>query len=246
MRSKFFYTNLLFILAAIIIYVTAPSHRSLFLGVMLAVYSLTLAAGCSFIAWNFFLISQNKLPSNQKHNIALTFDDGPLPHSATILEILKEYDVKASFFLVGKQVEQSPALARRMLNEGHIIGNHSMSHGHLVNLKLTGGTIDEINQCNVTIQKHTGFTPTLFRPPHGVVTHHLAWALERTQMRSIGWSIRSFDTASKNEAALLQRLKKQLHDRAIILVHDFCPITAAVLPRFIDYARTQGFEFVTI
>lgn len=246
MRSKFFYTNLLFGFAAVIITVAAPAHRGLFMALLLLAYSLVLAAGCSFIAWDFFLKSQNTLPTSPVKQIALTFDDGPIAHSTVILDILQHYNVKASFFLVGQNVAQNPQIAQRMHDDGHVIGNHSMNHGHLINLKLTSGTEAEINACNAVIQKHIGITPTLYRPPHGVVTHHLAWALARTGLRSVGWSIRSFDTASKDADALLARLQKQLHDGAIILLHDYCPITAVVLPRFIEHAHAQGYEFVTV
>ncbi|MGL4768366.1 MAG: polysaccharide deacetylase family protein [Formosimonas sp.] len=244
MRSKFFYTNLLFAASAAIITVAAPAHRGLFIGLLLFLYSLIVAAGCTFIDWNFFLISQNTLPSHTHKQIALTFDDGPIVHSSVILDILQRYNVKASFFLVGKNVAQNPEIAQRMHREGHTIGNHSMNHGHLINLKLTRGTVDEIKACNAVIEQHVGISPTLYRPPHGVVTHHLARALKQTDMRSVGWSIRSFDTASHDENALLKRLQDQLHDGAIVLLHDYCPMTAVVLPRFIEYAQSQGYAFV--
>lgn len=246
MRSKFFYTNIIFILASITLIIVKPNYLISQLWLMLFVYSLILAGGCTFIAWDFFLKSKNVLLKNSTRQIALTFDDGPQPNSSIILNILQKHGVKASFFLIGDNVNQYPQLARQMLEQGHVIGNHSMHHGHWVNLKLTQATVTEIEDCSNAIESHTGFKPTLYRPPHGVVTHHLAWALQLTGLKCVGWSIRSFDTASKDENTLLSRLKSQLHDGAIILLHDFCPNTAAVLPRFIDYAQSQGYEFVTV
>ena len=222
------------------------TQQWLLLGIFTAVYVGIFMTGCARIGWNFFFTSQNELPESTIPSIALTFDDGPTPHSAVILDILKQHDVKATFFLVGQRVEALPQIARQMIAQGHVIGNHSHTHHHFIHTKRTADLANELTQCNECILQHTQHQTTLFRPPHGVTTQHLALALKRTHLRSIGWSIRSFDTASTDDEALFRRLAKQLQDRAIILMHDHCPITARVLPRFIAHARQLGYQFVTI
>lgn len=245
-RSKFFYATLLCVFIGTSILITKTQHTFVLFALLLFSYSVIFICGCSFIAWNFFLNAKNTLQKKETPTIALTFDDGPQPQTAIVLDILRAHDIKASFFVIGKNVNKHPDIARRIQAEGHTLGNHSMSHSHWANAKLTGGTIKEITDCNATIEHHTGITPTLFRPPHGVTTQHLGWALKCTRMNCIGWSIRSFDTVSRNEHNLLHRLKKQLNDGAIILLHDFCPITATVLPEFIVYAKKQGFKFTSL
>ena len=102
--------------------------------------------------------------------IALTFDDGPSrEYTAEILDILKEYGVKATFFVVGVNIEKSPDLLRRIVAEGHEIGNHTYSHPHLQKMD-TATLAKELTRTDGLIQSITGLSPTLFRPPEGVVT----------------------------------------------------------------------------
>lgn len=254
-RSKFFYaTSITLVLLAcgIWAFFNLPSIRHLPLagGLLLALYVLLLTNGSARLRWNYFLRSENTLPviknPQKTKRIALTFDDGPSERSAAVLDILKQHQVPATFFVIGQRVLERPELTRRMLTEGHALGNHSHTHGHLFNFKWAAAARLEIDVCNDAIKQATGTSATLFRAPHGVMTAHLAAAIQGAQMRSIGWDVRSFDTASKNPETLLARIMSQLQNRSIILLHDDCEITAEILPALIQQARTQGFEFAAI
>ena len=253
-QSKFFYVTLtaivLFGLGLLIQFTMPQIHGLGVAGVcLLMLYIMLTAVGCSRVGWDYFIVSMNELPAQQNSSskrIALTFDDGPTFNSANILDILKQHNVPATFFLVGQRVEQQPELARRMLAEGHSIGNHTQAHGHLINFKETKGMMDEITACNQAIEQHMGIQTTLFRAPHGVLTLHLSRAIHRLGMRSIGWNLRSFDTSAKDADLLLHRITSKLQNRAIILLHDDCDITAQILPKIIEHARAQGYEFDVI
>lgn len=163
--SKFMVSIGVLVLANIAIAISSSTSKTMLIASLMGAYLIIFAIGCSRIQWNFFLTSQNKLAQNNMPRIALTFDDGPTPQSEVILDILKKYNVKANFFLVGSRVAQFPDIALRMVNEGHSIGNHSQSHSHLINTKMTAALAQEILECNQTIYTHTGHATKLFRPP---------------------------------------------------------------------------------
>lgn len=253
-QSKFFYVTLVTLVLfglGLLIHFNMPNIHGLRQAAVCLVllYIMLAAVGCSRIGWDYFLVSMNELPEQQDRSfkrIALTFDDGPTPNSTNVLDILKRHNVPATFFLVGQRVAEHPELAQRMLAEGHSIGNHTQAHGHLINFKGTQGMMDEITACNQAIEHHLGMRTTMFRAPHGVLTLHLSRALRRLNMRSIGWNVRSFDTSAKDDDLLLRRITSQLRDRAIVLLHDDCDITARILPKLIEGARARGYVFEVI
>ncbi len=258
-RSKFFYVGsitALILLLLLVLSKALPALAPIWLGcgiVMVVVFMALLAYGSSNLSFNYFIHSVSTLntnPSESNHparkSIALTFDDGPVAQSAQILDILKKHDIKATFFLIGERVQKNPQLARRMINEGHSIGNHSYQHGHLFNLKLTAGLRQEITQCNQTIYQHTGKNTSLFRAPHGVMTPHLAKAIQMTNMHSIGWNVRSFDTVITDPDKLLRKIMSQLSDNCVVLLHDYPEVTAKILPQLIENAHSQGYTFSVI
>ncbi|GGN05640.1 polysaccharide deacetylase [Dyadobacter beijingensis] len=198
------------------------------------------AYGSAQIQANYFLKSINK---GRSKAIALTFDDGPDPDSTPrILETLRQNDLKATFFVIGRKAVEHPELLRRIVEEGHTIANHSYSHSYLIALFSTRKLKADIQRCNEAIRDITGRAPVFFRPPFGVTNPRYARVLKELQMQSIGWSLRSMDTRAKNKYQLINTIVSKLKPRNIVLLHDHLPLTAETLPDIIGHCREMGIK----
>ncbi len=192
----------------------------------------------------------------RRNQVALTFDDGPNGTTThRLLDLLKEKRVTATFFLVGSNVERHPEVARRIVAEGHTIGNHTWSHRKLL-LLPPGRVTDEIRRAHDTIQRVTGRTPTLFRAPHGFRSPFLPRTLRLLGYRAhCAWTRGVWDTdADANAASLVARAVHRARPGEVVLLHDglgtqLDPQRDAMLdavPRVIDAYRDRGYEFVTL
>lgn len=191
------------------------------------------------------MAATGKQPAATGNLIALTFDDGPAEYTAAILDILAKEQVSATFFIIGKNIAGREELLRRMRSEGHSIGNHSYHHGFNFDWQSASVMLGEIKRTNESIEAVTGLPVTLFRPPYGVTNPNLGKALRNSGLRSIGWSVRSMDTVAKDEQQLLEKILTRVKTRDIILLHDRCSITAAILPKLIGALKKHGFTFAT-
>lgn len=223
-------------------------HESIYVkwlvvGVIL-LFLLIVAIGTSFIQLNYFVKSINK---GKNKGIALTFDDGP--NSAItpqILAILEKENIKATFFVIGNKIEENAALLKKINDEGHTIGNHSYSHNNQLTICSTKKLKEDIIKCNQLIEEVISKKPVFFRPPFGVTTPRYRRALSKLNMHSIGWSIRSFDTQSKNKEVLYKKITKQILDGSILLFHDTQKITVEVLPSIIQFCKVNGINIVPL
>ena len=242
----FGYISLLFLLVAAICSLLWLTGRipGWYLIVLTLLYSVPLVLGAVFIRWNFYLRSIDK--GNNPHWISLTFDDGPAAETAAILDILKEHQVPAAFFSIGKGAAAWPELVMRWQQEGHLIGNHSYHHGFHFDWQSPAKMAEEIERTNETIFRIAGVRPRLFRPPYGVTNPNLAKAVRQTGMVSVAWNIRSFDTTAKDSERLLARILDRLKGGDIILLHDSMPVTREILTELILRAREKGFTFVRL
>jgi peptidoglycan/xylan/chitin deacetylase (PgdA/CDA1 family) len=191
----------------------------------------------------------NRSRVNGARCVALTFDDGPDPvYTPKLLDLLREKDVKATFFVVGKRADQYPEIVRRASAEGHLVGNHTWSHYPLFCFLMPGRLRTEIERCTESVRRSCGFPPRFFRSPVGLRHPLLAPYLENAGLEYISWSIRTLDTFTANSSILAQRILNKAASGDIILLHDHLPRgTAAMLqalPRVIDELRERGFEFV--
>jgi cellulose synthase/poly-beta-1,6-N-acetylglucosamine synthase-like glycosyltransferase/peptidoglycan/xylan/chitin deacetylase (PgdA/CDA1 family)/spore germination protein YaaH len=190
------------------------------------------------------------------HQVALTFDDGPDPDwTPKILDILKAANVKAAFFVVGANAEYYPALVRRILDEGHEIGNHTYYHPNLAlcwpeHIRL------ELNATQLLIETITGRSTTLFRPPYNADTSPsgVSELLPLRIAQDLNYlcvleNIDPQDWAQPGADVILQRIKQQRRDGSIVLLHDGGgdrAQTVAALPRILDYLHTRGDTVVPI
>ena len=179
---------------------------------------------------------------NQKV-VALTFDDGPNPATTNqALDTLSKYGIKATFFVLGKNVSGNEEILKRMKADGHVIGNHSWSHPVLSKLSLDEAK-KQITDTEDAITKVLGSSSKLMRPPYGAITDDIRNSLD---LSFIMWDVDSLDWKSKNEAAILTEIQRQVRNGSIILMHDIHAETVNALPKIIDYLKEQGYHFVTV
>ena len=175
--------------------------------------------------------------------VALTFDDGPNPATTTqALDTLSKYGIKATFFVLGKNVSGNEEILKRMKADGHVIGNHSWSHPVLSKLSLDEAK-KQINDTEAALTKVLGSSSKLMRPPYGAITDDIRNSLD---LSFIMWDVDSLDWKSKNEASILTEIQREVKNGSIILMHDIHTETVNALPKVIDYLKGQGYDFVTI
>jgi len=204
------------------------------------------AYGASVLSAEFFL--PVKFQGDRASNkIAITFDDGPIPvMTEKILDILTAHKVHAAFFCIGNRVNDYPALTKRIHDAGHLIGNHSYWHGAMFDLQSPEKIAKELKDTDVVIEKIIHKKPNFFRPPFGVTNPMVAAAVKRRGYKTIGWSIRSFDTVTKNGSVLLDRVTRSLKGGDVILFHDYSVATLEILPDFLEEVAKLGLKIVRV
>lgn len=196
---------------------------------------------------NIYLRTKCKGKTKEKV-VVLTFDDGPDElMTPKVLDILKRYNIKATFFLVGSKVDKYPHVVKRIFDEGHVVANHTYSHNGLFPLSNIDDVIRDISKCSDSVYDAIGLYPKLFRPPFGVTNPIIAKAVNKKGLTTIGWSIRSFDTMEwKSRMNICNRVEKKLHSGAIILLHDRCLDSDILLKKIIPLAFKKGYSFISL
>ncbi|MBO7432662.1 MAG: polysaccharide deacetylase family protein [Salinivirgaceae bacterium] len=175
--------------------------------------------------------------------VYLTFDDGPnAEQTPQVLDVLKRNNAKATFFCIGSRIAGNEHILKRIIDEGHTIGNHSFSHTNSFPLFSRRRMIADIEQCQKAIENTIGTAPTLFRPPFGVTNPTVGKAVKTLNLKTIGWTIRTYDTNRCNNAKIARRISRQLRPGAIILLHDRLPQSAERLQMVIDTVKENGYE----
>jgi len=178
-----------------------------------------------------------------KKLVALTFDDGPSPDTTPrLLDILQEKDVPATFFSLGNMARTNPDIIKRAKKEGHEIASHTLSHQNLIRLPAAAIQAD-IDEARAIIKSITGHSPHYTRPPYGNINDNVRAAVG-TPM--ILWSVDTEDWKTKTTESIVSITMSEVHDGAIILMHDIHPTSVDAVPTLIDTLRKEGYEFVTI
>jgi peptidoglycan/xylan/chitin deacetylase (PgdA/CDA1 family) len=180
--------------------------------------------------------------------VALTIDDGPVKQTAEVLDLFKKYDVKATFFVLGQNAKKYPELLKRMVEEGHEIGNHSWNHPQFDN--MTAAQINkQLDDTDKVIEKATGIKPVLVRTPYGQgmldSEKRVRQVLKKRGNPLILWSIDPNDwkaSTSATASCIVGGARKG----SIILTHDTGAETRAAYPTIIKKLQKKGFKFVTI
>jgi peptidoglycan/xylan/chitin deacetylase (PgdA/CDA1 family) len=189
--------------------------------------------------------------------VYLTFDDGPIPEvTPKVLDILAKYNIKATFFMVGENIDKYPGIFAQVVQDGHSVGNHTYNH-----LKGWNTPFDQymanVHQWEDTVRKNLSTIPNpqspitkLFRPPYGKASFLQRRALHRLGYRIIYWDVltRDYD-ASVTPEHMLEKIKRQVRPRSIINFHDSLKSNErmlAVLPQAIEWLSQQGYSFAAI
>ncbi|RJP29156.1 MAG: polysaccharide deacetylase family protein [Candidatus Omnitrophota bacterium] len=190
-----------------------------------------------------------------RNKIALTFDDGPQSiYTPQILDILKKYNIRATFFLIGKNVEVLPELAKRIRDEGHIIGNHTYDHPDL-RLQNQRQIKQQIRKTEKAIIDATGIKPYLFRPPYGVDNNVVLQEAENSGYTIIKWSVSGLNGRQDSHSRkIAHRVVGNVRNGSIILLHDGNRLSnntdrsqiVKALPIIIETLQGKGYQFVTI
>jgi peptidoglycan-N-acetylglucosamine deacetylase len=182
--------------------------------------------------------------TNEKE-VWLTIDDGPAEDTNAILDLLESRQAKATFFCKGNLVEARPDLLRAIVQRGHSAGNHSYSHpSYTFWMLLPGRVRSEIERANDSIAAITGTPPRWFRAPVGMKNPAVHPVLQKRNQPLIGWSARAFDTQVNDPAVIAERVMRDVHPGAIILMHQGLPHSVAALTRVVDELQALGYRFV--
>ena len=185
---------------------------------------------------------ENSNDPNAKR-IALTFDDGPHPKvTEQILNLLDKYQAKATFFMLGSRVQYYPDIAKDVLARGHEVGNHSWNHPVLTKLSIEQVS-KEYTSTASAITQAIGQGPTVFRPPYGATNDTVN---SQIPVPVVLWSIDTMDWKHRNAQQLLPYVQNNLHNNAIVLMHDIHQSTADGLDAVLAYLQAEGYEFVTV
>lgn len=186
---------------------------------------------------------ENDDKSIKLKRVALTFDDGPHPRNTEkVLVLLDQYDAKATFFMLGSNVEYYPDIVKSIMEAGHELGNHTWSHPDLTALG-SDSVMQEVQNTNKIIEKTTGKKPTVFRPPYGATNEQVETAVKMTPVL---WTVDTMDWKSRDPNAILQIVKGNVEEGAIILLHDIHDSTVDALEPILKYLDEEGYNFVTI
>lgn len=192
----------------------------------------------------------NRVETEEKV-IALTFDDGPTPgFTKRVLDILEAEQVRATFFLVGEFIEANPLEAKRIIEAGHEVGNHSYSHPRmvLVDYASVAGELERTDE----LIREAGFTGTIhFRPPFGRKLFSLPRYLDDNGITSITWDVapETWDDKIQPKAEIVEKVLQEARPGSIVLLHVMFPSrenTIAAVPEVIEELRQRGYRFVTV
>lgn len=193
-------------------------------------------------------ITENDMEENEQDRkkeeaprIALTFDDGPSIYTKELSMGLKKRGVRASFFLLGMNIEGNEEGVKQLAADGHLIGNHSFHHVQLNKLPAKKAC-DEIIRTNNAIYEITGAYPIFMRPPYGEWSKQLECGVE---MIPVFWNVDSLDWKLQNTSGIVKYVLAQVKQGDIILMHDGYDTSVAAAFEIVDELQKQGYEFVT-
>jgi peptidoglycan-N-acetylglucosamine deacetylase len=211
-------------------------------------------AGYSAMAPTSQLYGPTLVRASNLRQLALTFDDGPNdPHTLRLLEVLEKHDARATFFMIGRYVQQRPQIARAVAEAGHALGNHTFTHPNLIFCSKMQTRI-QLAECNRAIEDAAGLTPKLFRPPFGGRRPSTLRIARELGLAPVMWNVTGFDWDAHSSEAVERKVAKKVHGGDIILLHDGShrglgfdrSHTVAATDRLLGKYKAEGFQFVTV
>ena len=224
--------------------------KNLLLAALLVIWGAVLIFVVGFTANKVASAKQRQTPvysvAREDKAIALSFDVAWGDETTdAVLSVLKDADIRATFFFVGSFVKQYPESVSRIVNAGHEIADHSMTHADPKKLTYEEN-LREIDDCAEVLQAVTGVRPRLFRAPSGAYTDDLLAAAESLGMTTVQWSADSLDWKYTDRDRVLRRLLPDVAPGGILLFHLGKAVTVEVLPEIIDTLKKEGYTFVPV
>ncbi len=162
-----------------------------------------------------------------------------------LIDILEQYDVKTTFFVVGSWVDKFPESVKQLSDAGHEIMNHSNTHPHMTQIS-TDAMKKEIEECDLKIEKITGKKPFLFRPPYGDYNADVIKTLSKCDHYTVQWSVDSLDWKDLTSEEIFERVTGNIHPGAIVLFHNAAKNTPGALPDILAYLKENGYKIVPV
>ena len=214
---------------------------------LLSVYLLFIIIVSVNIRINYHLKAYNRIKNYDSNYISITFDDGPnLDYTPKVLNLLKKYNAKATFFCIGKNIKSNPSLIKKIIDDGHTIGNHTYTHSNLIGFFNKKRILKEIDETNKEIFKITNKNMMFFRPPFGVTNPMISKAIKETGHKVIGWNIRTYDTIIKNPNIIFHIISRKIRPGSIILLHDKSNTTIQLLEMILIFLKKNNYKSITI
>lgn len=187
-----------------------------------------------------------RIPTDKKE-VVLTFDDGvDARQTPLVLDVLRRNNAKACFFVIGEKAAENPDLVRRIVAEGHRIGIHTMRHQGTFPFGSSHQITADLRDTRELLENICGTKIDLFRPPFGVTNPHIGMAVRRLGLKTIGWSIRSYDTDKRRSRTdVAQRIERHLHKGAIILLHDDRTASDLLLEKIFEILNRHEYKVTT-
>lgn len=210
-------------------------------------------AGYSAMAPTSQLYGRTLARGTNSRQLAFTFDDGPNdPHTLKLLEVLAKHGVRATFFMIGRYVQQRPHIARAVAQAGHAIGNHTFTHPNLIFCSEMQTRI-QLAECNRAIEDAVGQTPKLFRPPFGGRRPSTLRIAGELGLAPVMWNVTGWDWNAHSSEAVERKVSRQVHGGDIVLLHDGSHKlgldrwhTVAATDRLVARYQSEAYHFVTI
>ena len=179
--------------------------------------------------------------------IAMTFDDGPHPQNTPrLLDMLRERNIKATFYVIGKSVNMYPEIVRRMVAEGHEVGNHTWTHRNLTGLS-NASIRTEMDRTRDVIVSACGVEPLTMRPPYGALREsQRTWIFKEYAYPTIMWDVDPKDWQRPGVSVVTSRILDKTRNGSIVLAHDLHKPTVDAMPGTLDGLLKRGFQFVTV
>lgn len=215
---------------------------------------LAVVAGILFVALGEPAVaasaSQKKLPvysvKRDDKKIAISFDAAWGADSTdSIIDTLEKYNVKTTFFVVGKWAEQYPDKVKKLSDAGHEVENHSYGHPHMTNLSKDEMK-NEIESCNSKVEEITGKRPSLLRAPYGDYNNSVIESVEECGMTTVQWSVDSIDWKGISADEIVNRVISKVTDGSIVLFHNAAEHTPEALPSILEKLQADGYEIVPV
>ncbi|GAA0181886.1 polysaccharide deacetylase family sporulation protein PdaB [Clostridium sediminicola] len=225
-------------------------NKKILIYIFVVIAILSISISLNYRTKGVFFNTNKKLPiyyvDREDKKIAISFDASwGANNTIKILDILDEYNVKATFFLVGRWVDEFPDETKEIHNRGHEIGNHTDTHPDMTNISKSN-MVKEINLTDSKIKNLIGEGTTLFRCPGGAYNNSVIEGVESTNHFCIQWDVDSIDWKEQGANLEYNRVMKKTKPGSIILFHNAAKFTPENLPKILKQLKEQGYEFVTI